>query len=92
MSTIKCNVCGKQVEISRDGWLVESYQRGKKEVRYTEWHHVVGHWHGKRLCAGSGVSPSEMRANNRLHADVGESARFTGSVNASALSTSQAVA
>jgi len=70
MSKIKCKVCGEQVEISRDGWLVESYQRGKKEVRYTEWHHVVGHWHGKRLCAGSGASLSEMRANKGLHADT----------------------
>lgn len=61
MEKAKCKGCGKRVDVSRDGWFVESYQSGKKEVKYTEWNHVVGHWNGKHLCGGSGASPREMR-------------------------------
>lgn len=53
----KCKVCGNNVSISRDGWLTESYQNGKKEVRITNWYHVIGHWHGNKFCKGSGATP-----------------------------------
>ena len=59
MNTTKCKKCGKSVEVSRDGWLVDSIVRGKREVRYTHWFHVVGHLHTNgKPCPGSGADPS----------------------------------
>ena len=59
MNTTKCKSCGKLVEVSRDGWLVDSVVRGKREVRYTHWFHVVGHLHTNgKPCPGSGADPS----------------------------------
>lgn len=58
MNTTKCKSCGKSVEVSRDGWLVDSVVRGKREVRITNWFHVVGHLHTNgKLCPGSGADP-----------------------------------
>jgi len=59
MDTTKCKSCGKSVQISRDGWLVDSFVMGKREVRYTHWFHVVGHLHTNgKLCPGSGADPT----------------------------------
>lgn len=70
MQTVKCPKCGTTQEVSREGWLVDSVVRDdrhnivfvngkpKREVRYIEWIHVVGHWFGKRMCLGSGASPA----------------------------------
>ena len=64
MDKIKCKFCETTQDISRDGWLVESYEHGKKEVRYTPWTHVFGHMRGKKLCPGSGMTPNEMKSND----------------------------
>jgi hypothetical protein len=60
---IKCPVCGKLVEVSNEGWLVDSYYedkrgRKKREVRYFSWMHIVGHMiSNKKQCKGSGQTP-----------------------------------
>lgn len=57
--TVKCKECGTLQEVSRDGWVEDVITKKKREVRYVEWIHVVGHWHSNgKLCPGSGESPS----------------------------------
>lgn len=62
----KCKGCGRNMEVSREGWLVDSVARkdgkpvipAKRDVKYFEWIHIPGHMNGKKMCSGSGASPS----------------------------------
>lgn len=55
MSETKCKCCGKSVQLSRDGWLLDTIIKGKREVRYVEWFHIVGHYgQNGKPCSGSG--------------------------------------
>lgn len=65
---VKCKDCGASLEVSRDGWITDSVARKdgkvilpvKREVKYTEWIHVPGHFRGKKQCPGSGASPAGL--------------------------------
>jgi hypothetical protein len=70
---IKCKACGQDIEISQDGWLLDEAKRDKRnniiypikrEVKYFEWIHLVGHMnsHNTKLCKGSGSSPVTNRS------------------------------